>query len=132
MVLTRHFSRLRRVHNSRHLRSGRLVDVFHTPRVVALALSSKSKPVRYRSQEWILTKSGDVIEKHEADPEHGPDSELCHEPCHICAATRGQTHPGLPAPREETTEKVCDRYLGTSMENMRKTFPIHDGHFSRR
>lgn len=94
--------------------------------MAALALSTKSKPVRYRSREWGRSETGDLIEKHEADPDHGPDSMLGHEPGHICAAITGQAHPGLPAPREETAEKACDNYLGGSMDNRGKTFPKHD------
>ena len=121
MVLTRHVSRLHQVHNSRHLRSGRLVDVVHTTKMGALALSTKSKPVQYKSREWVQSEIGDLIDRHEADADHGPDSVMGREPGHMCAAIRCQAHPELPAPREETAEKGRENYLAGCMENMGKT-----------
>ena len=90
MVLTRDVSRLHQVHNSRHLRSGRLVDVVQTTKVGALALSTKSKLVRGRPREWGQSKIGDLIDRHEADDDHGPDSVMGHEPGHTCAATEAR------------------------------------------
>ena len=53
-------------------------------------------------------KRGNVTDKYEADLDHGPNHELGHERGHIYAAIRGQAPLGLPATREETTEKACD------------------------
>ena len=51
-----------------------MVDVVHTPKLAAIALSAKCKPVRYRSRKWRESETGDPIDKQEADPDYGPDS----------------------------------------------------------